>query len=103
MSIRVKENILEIKPYVPGKPIEELERELGIAQSIKLASNENPLGASPMALAALRDAIGNLHRYPSGTWRTIWIVRRARLSWATDPTILSPCWRTPCCVRASAR
>jgi hypothetical protein len=67
MSIRVPENILEIKPYVPGKPIEELERELGIAQSIKLASNENPLGASPMALAALRDAIGNLHRYPDGS------------------------------------
>lgn len=67
MSIRVPENILEIKPYVPGKPIEELERELGIARSIKLASNENPLGASPMALAALRDAIGNLHRYPDGS------------------------------------
>ena len=42
MTIRVPENILGIKPYVPGKPIEALERELGISQSIKLASNENP-------------------------------------------------------------
>ena len=67
MTIRVPENILEIEPYVPGKPIEELERELGIARSIKLASNENPLGPSPMALAAIGDAIGQLHRYPDGS------------------------------------
>ncbi len=67
MTIRVPENILSIKPYVPGKPIEALERELGVTQSIKLASNENPLGPSPKAIAALREALAGLHRYPDGS------------------------------------
>ena len=71
MSIHVPENIRAIKAYVPGKPIEELERELGIARSIKLASNENPLGPSPMALDALRDALSQLHRYPDGSGHTL--------------------------------
>ncbi len=62
----VKPHILELEPYQPGKPIEELERELGISGSVKLASNESPLGPSPKALAALRRAIGNIHRYPDG-------------------------------------
>nr|HEX4318053.1 histidinol-phosphate transaminase [Kofleriaceae bacterium] len=50
--------------YQPGKPIEELERELGISGAIKVASNENPLGPSPRALAALPAALPNLHLYP---------------------------------------
>ena len=50
--------------YQPGKPVEELERELGITGAIKVASNENPLGPSPRALAALPAALGQLHRYP---------------------------------------
>lgn len=54
-------------PYQPGKPIAELERELGITGSIKLASNENPLGPSPRALAAIRDALDGVHRYPEGS------------------------------------
>jgi histidinol-phosphate aminotransferase len=55
-----------LQPYQPGKPIEELERELGITDIIKLASNENPLGASPRAVQALQGAMGELHRYPDG-------------------------------------
>jgi histidinol-phosphate aminotransferase len=51
---------------VPGKPIETLEREYGISDSIKLASNENPLGPSPRAVAAVRGALDKLHRYPDG-------------------------------------
>jgi histidinol-phosphate aminotransferase len=51
--------------YVPGKPIEEVERELKI-HAIKLASNENPLGPSPMAMEALRRVAGESHRYPDG-------------------------------------
>ncbi len=66
MSIRIPKNIRAIEPYVPGKPIEELERELGITRSIKLASNENPLGPSPMAMEAVRQALAGLHRYPDG-------------------------------------
>ncbi len=53
-------------PYSPGKPIEEVEREIGIKGAIKLASNENPLGPSPLALLALRDALPESHRYPDG-------------------------------------
>lgn len=67
MAPRFARHIQAIKPYVPGKPIEELERELGIPRSIKLASNENPLGPSPLALAALQDATAGLHRYPDGS------------------------------------
>src|SRR5256712_6783063 len=51
--------------YVPGKPIEEVERELKI-HAVKLASNENPLGPSPMAIAAARAVLGNSNRYPDG-------------------------------------
>lgn len=58
--------IAGLRPYIPGKPISELERELGITGSIKLASNENPLGPSPKALAAVRDVLGELARYPDG-------------------------------------
>jgi histidinol-phosphate aminotransferase len=53
-------------PYEPGKPIEEVEREYGIANSVKLASNENPLGPSPKALAAIRAKLDELHLYPDG-------------------------------------
>jgi histidinol-phosphate aminotransferase len=55
-----------LKPYVPGKPIEELERELGITDSIKLASNENPLGPGPRARSALAAAVANVGLYPDG-------------------------------------
>jgi histidinol-phosphate aminotransferase len=53
-------------PYSPGKPVEEVERELGIADAVKLASNENPLGPSPKAVDAIAAALKNLHRYPDG-------------------------------------
>src|SRR3990172_8507479 len=65
--ITVSENIRNIAPYGPGKPIEELERELGIQGSIKLASNENPIGPSPRALAAIKKALLGLSRYPDGS------------------------------------
>ncbi|MBI5896675.1 MAG: histidinol-phosphate transaminase [Desulfobacterales bacterium] len=66
MKLEIPEYIYTIPPYVPGKPVEELERELCISGSIKLASNENPLGPSPKALAALGAAAPKLHRYPDG-------------------------------------
>ena len=56
--------VRELKPYTPGKPIDELEREYGVTDSIKLASNENPLGASPNALAAVREALDGVWLYP---------------------------------------
>ena len=54
-----------IRPYPPGKPIEEVERELG-RPAIKLASNENPLGPSPRALEAVRDCLERVNLYPDG-------------------------------------
>ena len=66
MAIRISPDIAAITPYSPGKPIEELERELGITGSIKLASNENPRGPSPKALAVLNEAAKTLNRYPDG-------------------------------------
>ncbi len=57
--------IQQLKPYEPGKPIEELERELGVTDIVKLASNENPLGASHKALHALKH-LHDLHLYPDG-------------------------------------
>jgi histidinol-phosphate aminotransferase len=53
-----------IEPYKPGRPIEEVERELGLSDTIKLASNENPLGASRAAIAAVREAVERIHFYP---------------------------------------
>ncbi len=58
--------VAAIDPYEPGKPIEEVQRELGIGEPIKLASNENPIGPSPRALEAIRAALPELNRYPDG-------------------------------------
>lgn len=60
------EYVRAIAPYQPGKPISELERELGITDIVKLASNENPLGASPKAIEAMRAALADIARYPDG-------------------------------------
>jgi histidinol-phosphate aminotransferase len=67
MKRLTRESIEKLVPYPPGKPIEELERELGIAGSIKLASNENPLGPSPLAVQAILGHVPKLHRYPDGS------------------------------------
>lgn len=59
-------HVLQIKPYQPGKPIEEVKRELGLKNVIKLASNESPFGPSPKVLAAMQKALLNVNRYPEG-------------------------------------
>lgn len=59
-------SVRELTPYQPGKPIEELERELGITSSIKLASNENPLGPSSKAMQAVQSLLPQTHIYPDG-------------------------------------
>lgn len=63
----VPSHIQRLRPYVPGKPIEEVQREYGLTDIIKLASNENPLGPSPRAVEAIRTACGNLAFYPEGS------------------------------------
>lgn len=62
----VHPSVAALAPYEPGKPIEELQRELGIADPVKLASNENPLGPSPRAIEAIKAALPELNRYPDG-------------------------------------
>jgi len=64
--MKVPDYIAKLKAYVPGKPIEELEREYGISGCVKLASNENPIGPSPKAVEAIKEALRDLHRYPDG-------------------------------------
>lgn len=66
MSLFVTETIRGLKPYQPGKPIEETKREFGLDRVVKLASNENPLGPSPMAVKAIQSELLDLHRYPDG-------------------------------------
>jgi len=63
---QVPEYIRSLIPYEPGKPIEEVEREYGISNSVKLASNENPLGPSPKAVAVIRQKLDQLNLYPDG-------------------------------------
>lgn len=66
MKITPKENILKVKPYIPGKPIEDVKRELGLKTVVKLASNENPYGPSPKVLRAIAGASETVNRYPDG-------------------------------------
>jgi histidinol-phosphate aminotransferase len=61
------DNVRSLSPYVPGKPIEELQRELGLTDIIKLASNENPFGPSPRALEGMRAALADTWLYPDGS------------------------------------
>lgn len=67
MIERANPNVSKIKPYVPGKPVEEVKRELGLKRVIKLASNENPYGPSPRVLKAIADAAKKVNRYPDGS------------------------------------
>ncbi|MBN22338.1 MAG: histidinol-phosphate transaminase [Bdellovibrionaceae bacterium] len=62
----VSDSIKNLVPYQPGKPIEEVQRELGIDYVVKLASNENPLGPSPLGLTAAEESLSTIHRYPDG-------------------------------------
>lgn len=63
---QARPQIFDLKPYTPGKPVEEVKRELGIEDIIKMASNENPLGPSPLAVQAVKDSLDRIHVYPDG-------------------------------------
>lgn len=65
--IPIRPNVLGMSPYVQGKPIEEVKRELGLTRVVKLASNENPFGPSPKAIEAVREAASTMHMYPDGS------------------------------------
>jgi histidinol-phosphate aminotransferase len=72
-----------IQPYVPGKPVEEVERELGLQDVIKLASNENLLGPSPLALQALERVLPRLHYYPDGN--SFYLKQALAEKWGVEP------------------
>ncbi|HSG05323.1 MAG TPA: aminotransferase class I/II-fold pyridoxal phosphate-dependent enzyme, partial [Nitrospiria bacterium] len=88
MSIRTGKHIEAIDPYKPGKPLEELEREYGIKNGIKLASNENPHGPSRKALAVIKKGLGDLHRYPEGSGRGLRGVIAKKFRLSPDQVIL---------------
>src|SRR5688500_15581576 len=66
-ALEVGENIARLTPYQPGKPIDEVKRELGLKEVIKLASNENSLGPSPLALEAIRESAARANLYPDAS------------------------------------
>ena len=82
------EHILGIAPYEPGKPIEELERELGIHNAIKLASNENPLPPADRVQHAIIAALKDLNRYPDGSGFYLRQALAKRHGVATEQVIL---------------
>ena len=88
MIVKIPEYIQSIEPYKPGKPVEELAREYGIQHAIKLASNENPLGPSPMAVQAISLALSNLHRYPDGRGHDLTVKLSCRLGFSPDHFVL---------------
>ncbi|MBU4361233.1 histidinol-phosphate transaminase [bacterium] len=67
----LRKGILDLKPYIPGKPIEEVKRELGLKEVIKLASNETSIGPSPLAVEAIKKEVENINLYPEGSSRLL--------------------------------
>lgn len=80
--------VRSIAPYQPGKPISELQRELGIANITKLASNENPLGPSPKALGAAHAMLNECARYPDGNGFALKSALSAQLAVDTNTIVL---------------
>ncbi len=70
-GLRLNSRLLQVPLYIAGKSPKQASQELGLGQVLKLCSNENPLGSSPMALAALRDALMEVHRYPGSAEREL--------------------------------
>lgn len=86
--LNAPEYIRNLAPYVPGKPIEETQREFKIKRVVKLASNENPLGPSPKALKLLRKKILDLHRYPDASAYHLKLALADHLALSTNQIII---------------
>lgn len=84
----IRPHIFRLQPYAPGKPIGEAKRELGLGEVVKLASNENPLGPSPLAVAAMASAAQDLHRYPDAAGYELRVALSAKLGLGLDQIIL---------------
>lgn len=83
----LRPHLKAVNVYVPGKPLEELQRQYGVSDAVKMASNENALGPSPKAQAAIKKALRRMHRYPEGGCHYLRIKLAARLKVAEDQLI----------------
>jgi len=83
MSSLVRKHIIKIDPYEAGRPIEEIKRQLGLREIIKLASNENPLGASPRAVSAIKKNLSRLNRYPDSAG--FYLKKKLAKFWGLQP------------------
>lgn len=83
-----QDGVLKLTPYQPGKPVSELERELGLSTVIKLASNENPVGPSPRAIAAMNKAVTGVGEYPDGNGFSLKTALAERYGLSTDQITL---------------
>ncbi|UQZ85921.1 Histidinol-phosphate aminotransferase 2 [Paenibacillus konkukensis] len=88
-QVQAREALRNMKPYSPGKPIWEVQKELGIDKVVKLASNENPLGASPKAMEAIVACLPEIHRYPDAGTKALNEVIAAELSVSTEQIIVT--------------
>jgi histidinol-phosphate aminotransferase len=88
-QIRHRKSLDQIKPYTPGKPLWEVQKELGLTKVIKLASNENPLGPSPKALQVISNILSGLNRYPDAHAIDLKNVIASQLSLSTDQLIIT--------------
>lgn len=88
LAYLIKKHVLSIPPYVPGKPIAELERDLGIYGAIKMASNENPLGPSPGALEMMKSHLSRCHIYPESSAPDLRRALASRFDLSPDNIIL---------------
>lgn len=88
-EVKARNTVRNIKPYTPGKPIWELQQELGLSKIIKLASNENSLGPSPKALEAIAAALPDIHRYPDTRASSLRHALASKLDLAPEQFILT--------------
>ncbi|MCE5236402.1 MAG: histidinol-phosphate transaminase [Clostridiaceae bacterium] len=84
-----RRGIMELPAYTPGKPIEEVQREFGLTSVIKLASNENPLKVSPLALAAMHQELENCFLYPESSSPCVRTALAQRLSCGADNIVVA--------------
>jgi histidinol-phosphate aminotransferase len=89
VKVRHRESLDKIKPYTPGKPLWEVQKELGFTKVIKLASNENPLGPSPKALEAIKNTLSGINRYPDSNAKELKQIIASRLSLSTEQLIIT--------------
>ncbi|HLO99281.1 MAG TPA: histidinol-phosphate transaminase [Fimbriimonas sp.] len=87
-GLPIRPNILAMQPYSPGKPIDEVKRELGLTDVVKLASNENPLGPSPLAVAAVKAAADMIHVYPDGSAHDLRAALASKYNLAFDQVLV---------------